>query len=114
MQRATVACLGMAINTSRHFILLLIHGVLLLLVDEVLLETPDPGGCNCVSCKTISVGDHAGTYRISDDVTQQARCDGGCLYINTETGVELCMCDPGDVVYTLPDSCQGTICVDVF
>ena len=75
--------------------------IFLLLVKEVLLQTTDPG-CNCVTCKTISDGDYAGTYSLSEDVDQQARCSDSCLYTHTETGVELCMCDPGDVEYTLP------------
>jgi len=79
--------------------------ILSLLSSPVLLQTTEPG-CNCVSCKTVSSGDYAGTYSLSEDTDQQDRCSGGCYYTNTESGEGLCMCDPGDVEYTLPDSCE--------
>ena len=80
--------------------------ILLLLVQGVLLQTTDPG-CNCVSCKTITGGDYAGAYSLVEDADQQARCDGSCLYTHTESGAEVCLCDPGDTEYTLADSCEG-------
>merc|ERR1719450_1142314 len=70
------------------------------------LQKTDPG-CNCAPCKTASSGDYAGTYSLSEDADQQARCSGACYYINAESGVGICMCDPGDVEYTLPESCDG-------
>lgn len=56
----------------------------------------------------MSSGDYAGTYSLSEDADQQARCSGACYYINAESDVGICMCDPGDVEYTLPESCDGT------
>merc|ERR1719233_2713043 len=91
----------MADNRSRLLLLLL----LLLLVQGVFLQTTDPG-CNCVSCKTVTTGDYAGTYSLVDDADHTAVCAGSCLYTHTESGVKLCMCDPGDTDYTLPDSCE--------
>lgn len=74
------------------------------LSSGILAQTTN-SGCNCVSCKTVSSGDYAGTYSLSEDADQQARCSSGCFYTNTESGVGLCMCDPGDVEYTLEETC---------
>ena len=74
-------------------------------LPTILLQTTDQG-CNCVACKYISAGEYAGTYSLTED--GHHTCSGSCLYTNTETGDEVCMCDPGDVKYTLSNTCTGT------
>merc|ERR1711892_961049 len=89
---------------SRNMPLLIIF---LSLVPGIFLQTTD-SGCNCVSCKTISSGDYNGTYSLNEDADKQALCASGCFYTNNDDGTELCLCDPGDVEYTLADTCSGT------
>jgi len=79
--------------------------IVLSLVPGIFLQTTD-SGCNCVSCKTISSGDYNGTYSLSEDADKQALCTSGCFYTNNDDGTELCLCDPGDVEYTLADTCS--------
>ena len=80
-------------------------------LPTVFLQTTD-SGCNCVDCKEILTGAYNGSYQLSTDTDQQARCSSGCFYTNIADGTELCLCDPGDVEYVQADSCAGKIEVE--
>jgi len=79
-------------------------------LPTVFLQTTD-SGCNCVDCKEILTGVYNGSYQLSTDTDQQARCSSGCFYTNIADGTELCLCDPGDVEYVQAD-CAGTTTAD--
>jgi len=59
-----------------------------------------PPECNCQPCREIHDAPWEGTYFLEHEQGPDMCGNTSCLYEECDTHVLLCMCDPGDVIYT--------------